>query len=61
MAWILLSTILMSLAGLVAYLYFFEDGQFDEPEDVKFQMFRQENESALLQKPLQEPREAGKK
>lgn len=45
MAWILLSTILMSLAGLVAYLYFFEDGQFDEPEDVKFQMFRQENEN----------------
>ncbi len=44
MGWFLLSTILMAFAGLLSYLYFWRSGQFDELEDVKYQMFRQEEE-----------------
>lgn len=26
------------------YIYYLKQGQFDDPEDVKYQMFRDENE-----------------
>lgn len=40
MFWYLISTIAMALAGIVVYVYYLRQGQFDDPEDVKYQMFR---------------------
>lgn len=45
MYWYLLSTTLLSICGLMAFVYFARKGQFDDAEDVKYQMFRDENES----------------
>jgi len=42
--WYLLSSILMALGALVIYLYYMKQGQFEDLEDVKYQMFREENE-----------------
>ena len=36
----LASAILMGLGGIAVYLYYLRKGQFDDPEDVKYQMFR---------------------
>lgn len=44
MLWIIMSSISFALAGLLIYLYFFQKGQFDDPEDVKYQLFREEEE-----------------
>lgn len=38
----LIMTFLASLVGIGAYIYFWRQGQFDDLEDVKYQMFRQE-------------------
>lgn len=38
----LISSLVFGLAGLLVYLYFLRKGQFDDPEDVKYQMFRDE-------------------
>jgi cbb3-type cytochrome oxidase maturation protein len=38
----LASSILMALAGILIYIYYLRKGQFEDPEDVKYQMFRQE-------------------
>ncbi len=38
----LIASILMGLAGLWLYLYYWNKGQFDDEEDVKYQMFRDE-------------------
>lgn len=35
----------MGLGGALVYLYYFKQGQFDDPEDVKYQMFREEKEN----------------
>lgn len=43
MIWCLLSSLLLGLGGLFIYIYFLKQGQFDDPEDVKYQMFRDEN------------------
>ena len=40
MIWCLASSLLLGLGGFVVYLYFLRQGQFDDPEDVKYQMFR---------------------
>jgi nitrogen fixation-related uncharacterized protein len=32
----------MGLAGVLVYLYYLKQGQFQDPEDVKYQMFRNE-------------------
>jgi len=41
MLWFLISSLLMALAGGGVYLYYLYQGQFDDPEeDVKFQIFR---------------------
>lgn len=42
MLWYLLSSLLMAFAGIGVYVYYFNKGQFDDPEDVKYQMFRDE-------------------
>lgn len=41
--WTLMSTILSGIAGLAIYIYYLRKGQFDDPEDVKYQLFRDEN------------------
>lgn len=43
MIWYLASTISFALAGMVLYIYYLRKGQFDDPEDVKYQMFRDED------------------
>lgn len=43
MYWYLLSTILLSLCGLIVFIYFARKGQFENMEDVKYQMFRDED------------------
>ncbi len=44
MIWYIVSTIAMALAGVLIYIYYLRKGQFDDPEDVKYQMFRDEEE-----------------
>lgn len=46
MLWFLISSIAMGLAGIVIYIYYLRKGQFDDPEDVKFQMFRANEEDS---------------
>jgi len=36
-------SIAMGLAGIMTYIYYMRSGQFDDPEDVKYQLFREEN------------------
>lgn len=40
----LFSTLLVALAGLLAYLYFLKNGQFEDMEDVKYQVFHEEED-----------------
>ena len=42
MIWYLTGTISFALAGMLIYIYYLRNGQFDDPEDVKYQMFRDE-------------------
>lgn len=44
MLWTIISSFAIALAGLFVYIYFFQKGQFDDPEDVKYQLFRDEEE-----------------
>lgn len=37
-------SIMMGLAGLWIYLYYWNKGQFEDEEDVKYQIFREEEE-----------------
>jgi cbb3-type cytochrome oxidase maturation protein len=43
MIWCLASSLLLGLGGLAVYIYYLRQGQFDDPEDVKYQLFREEN------------------
>lgn len=43
MVWYLASTISFALAGMLIYIYYFRKGQFEDMEDVKYQMFRNED------------------
>lgn len=38
----------MAIGGVSVYVYFYRKGQFDDPEDVKYQMFRVEEEEERL-------------
>lgn len=42
MLWYVVSSIAMGLAGVMIYFYYLRQGQFDDPEDVKYQLFRDE-------------------
>lgn len=42
MFWYISSSIAMGIAGLMIYIYYLRKGQFDDGEDVKYQMFREE-------------------
>jgi hypothetical protein len=41
--WTLISSLLASLAGLGIYIYYFRQGQFEDTESVKYQLFREDN------------------
>ncbi len=40
MYWYILISTLAGLLGIGVYLYYLRKGQFEDPEDVKYQMFR---------------------
>lgn len=44
MFWCLMSSIILSLGGIMGYVYYLRKGQFDDHEDVKYQMFRDKDE-----------------
>jgi nitrogen fixation-related uncharacterized protein len=44
MFWCLASSLLLGLGSLGIYIYFLRKGQFDDPEDVKYQMFREDTD-----------------
>ncbi len=44
MAWYLFTTSALALTGMLAFLYFWRKGQFDDVEDVKYQVFRDGSE-----------------
>lgn len=43
MIWLIVSSIALGLSGMLIYVYYLRKGQFDDPEDVKYQMFREED------------------
>lgn len=43
MRWYLISSLVMSLAGFLLYYYYFRKGQFEDAEDVKYQLFRDDD------------------
>lgn len=44
MLWTIASSLAFALAGLAIYIFYFQKGQFEDPEDVKYQLFREEEE-----------------
>lgn len=44
MIWTIVGSVAFALAGLLIYIYYFQKGQFEDPEDVKYQLFRDEEE-----------------
>jgi cbb3-type cytochrome oxidase maturation protein len=42
MIWLIVSSIALGLSGMLIYIYYLRKGQFEDPEDVKYQMFRDE-------------------
>ena len=43
--WTLISSLAGGIAGVMIYIYYMRKGQFDDPEDVKYQMFREEKKN----------------
>ncbi|MGK5594553.1 MAG: cbb3-type cytochrome oxidase assembly protein CcoS [Parachlamydiaceae bacterium] len=41
MFWYVSSSIAMGLASLIIYFYYMRKGQFEDAEDVKYQIFRE--------------------
>ena len=44
MIWYVISSLLMALAGIILYVFYLNRGQFDDAEDVKYQIFRDEEQ-----------------
>jgi cbb3-type cytochrome oxidase maturation protein len=44
MGWYIISSIALGLAGLIVYIYYLRRGQFEDLEDVKYQLFRNDDE-----------------
>lgn len=42
MLWYIISSLAMGLTGLLIYVYYMRKGQFDDLEDIKYQLFRDE-------------------
>lgn len=45
MIWYIVSSLALGLAGLLVYIYYLHNGQFDDPEEAKYQMFREDAEN----------------
>ncbi len=43
MIWMIIGSIAAALGGLGTYIYFWKKGHFDDDEEVKYQLFREEN------------------
>ncbi len=43
--WFLLLTLVGGLGGLLVFLYYIRRGQFEDPEDPKYQMFREKEDA----------------
>lgn len=41
--WILMTSIFAGLVGLGIYIYNLRNGQFDDTESIKYQIFREDN------------------
>jgi cbb3-type cytochrome oxidase maturation protein len=41
--WMIVSSVIAGLGGLAIYVYYLRSGQFEEPESVKYQLFREDN------------------
>jgi len=44
MYWTLIGSLGMALAGIALYIYYLKKGQFEDPEEVKYQLFREDEE-----------------
>jgi cbb3-type cytochrome oxidase maturation protein len=44
MLWLIISSLALALAGMLIFIYYFKKGQFDDMEDVKYQLFRNEED-----------------
>lgn len=40
----IIATVTLALAAILIYMYYLRSGQFDDPEDVKYQMFRDDED-----------------
>jgi cbb3-type cytochrome oxidase maturation protein len=43
MFWMIIGSVIAALAGLGIYIYCLRQGQFDDEEAIKYQLFREEN------------------
>lgn len=43
--WTIVSTLIAGIAGVLIYIYYMRKGQFDDLEDVKYQLFREEHDN----------------
>ena len=43
MFWMIIGSIFVALGGLGLYVYYLRQGQFDDEESVKYQLFREDN------------------
>jgi nitrogen fixation-related uncharacterized protein len=43
MLWCLTSALVMALLGILIYIYYHLQGQFDDPEEPKYQMLREDS------------------
>lgn len=44
MLWLITTSIAFGLSGMLVYIYYMRKGQFDDVEDIKYQMFREKDE-----------------
>jgi hypothetical protein len=42
MLWLIVSSIAFGMSGMLIYIYYMRKGQFEDVEDIKYQMFRDE-------------------
>lgn len=43
MFWMIIGSLASALCGLGIYVYYLKKGQFDDDENVKYQLFREDN------------------
>ena len=44
--WFLILSLAGGIGGLAVFIYYLKKGQFEDPEDPKYQIFRDEEENA---------------